>query len=123
MVLGRTERDRRVDDGDVLLVVTASLSVDLLLSGEFLLTRAARWKRRAAPVLCVRRGIFLRVDALRKDDLETARTTPGEEKLRQALELMALGIELQRRKLRAADPSASEAVIEGRMLAWLTAPR
>ena len=46
------------------------------------------------------------MDALRKDDLERARSTPPGEKLRQALELMQLGIELQRRRLRAADPTA-----------------
>ena len=63
------------------------------------------------------------MDALRKDDLERARSTAPGEKLRQALELMQLGIELQRRRLRAADPSASEVEIDARLLAWMSASR
>jgi len=63
------------------------------------------------------------VDPLRKDDVETARRTPEGEKLRQALELMAMGIELQRRKLRASLPDAPESVIEERLFAWMSAPR
>ena len=63
------------------------------------------------------------MDALRKDDLERARSTAPGEKLRQALELMQLGIDLQRRRLRAADPTASEQEIAARLLAWMSAPR
>jgi hypothetical protein len=63
------------------------------------------------------------VDALRKDDLARARTTPPGEKLRQALELMQLGIDLKRRRLRAADPGASELEIDAHLLAWMSAPR
>ncbi|HSO33409.1 MAG TPA: hypothetical protein VLT33_12835 [Labilithrix sp.] len=63
------------------------------------------------------------MDALRKDDLERARRTSPGEKLRQALELMQLGIELQRRRLRAVDPAASEQEIDARLLAWMSAPR
>ena len=63
------------------------------------------------------------MDALRKDDLERARRTAPGEKLRQALELMQLGIDLQRRRLRAADPTASEQEIAARLLAWMSAPR
>lgn len=63
------------------------------------------------------------VDALRKDDLERARSTAPGEKLRQALELMQLGIDMQRRRLRAADPTASEMEIDARILAWMSAPR
>lgn len=63
------------------------------------------------------------MDALRKDDLERARTTPPGVKLRQALELMKLGIELQRRRLRAADPAASEQEIDARLLAWMSVAR
>lgn len=63
------------------------------------------------------------MDALRKDDLDRARSaTPGE-KLRQALELMKLGIELQRRRLRAAEPAASDPEIDARLLAWMSVPR
>jgi hypothetical protein len=63
------------------------------------------------------------VDALREDDLERARSTPPGEKLRQALELMQLGIALKRRRLRAAEPGASEEEIDARLLAWMSAPR
>jgi len=63
------------------------------------------------------------VDALRKDDLERARRTAPGEKLRQALELMQLGIDMRRRKLRAADPAASEQEIDARLFAWMSAPR
>lgn len=63
------------------------------------------------------------MDSLRKDDLERARNTPPGEKLRQALELMELGIELQRRRLRAVDPTASEQDIDARLLLWMSAPR
>ncbi len=63
------------------------------------------------------------MDALREDDVERARTTPPGDKLRQALELMKLGIELQRRKLRAADPAGSEEEIDAPLLAWMSAPR
>jgi hypothetical protein len=63
------------------------------------------------------------VDALRKDDLERARNTAPGEKLRQALELMQLGIDMRRRGLRAADPTASEQEIDARLLTWMSAPR
>ena len=63
------------------------------------------------------------MDALRRDDLERARSTPPGEKLRQALQLMELGIALQRRKLRAADSAASEEEIDARLLAWMSAAR
>jgi hypothetical protein len=63
------------------------------------------------------------VDLLRRDDLRLAKETPTGEKLRQALELMELGLSMQRRKLRAADPDAREEVIEERLLAWMSAPR
>ncbi len=62
------------------------------------------------------------MDALRKDDLERARSTAPGEKLRQALELMQLGIDLQRRRLRAAAPTASKEEIEARFCAWMSAP-
>jgi hypothetical protein len=63
------------------------------------------------------------MDALRRDDILRARMTPPIEKLRQALALMELGFDLQRRKLRTADPAASDAVIEDRLIAWMSAPR
>lgn len=63
------------------------------------------------------------MDALRQADLEEARSTPPGTKLRQALELMELGIAIQRRKLRAADREASESEIDERLLAWMSEPR
>ena len=63
------------------------------------------------------------VDALRQSDLEIARTTPPGVKLRQALEMMRLGLELERRKLRASHPQESEARIDELLLAWMAAPR
>ena len=63
------------------------------------------------------------MDDLRKDDIERARTTPLDEKVRQTFELMELGIAMQRKKLRAQDPSASEEVIDERLYAWLAEPR
>ena len=66
---------------------------------------------------------LVRVDALRAADILEAQTTTAGEKLRQALELMELGIELQRRKLRAAAPDASADEIEERLSTWMSAPR
>jgi hypothetical protein len=63
------------------------------------------------------------VDALRKDDVKRARSTPPGQKLRQALELMQLGIDLQRRRLRAAAPDVSDEEVDARLLAWMSAPR
>ena len=63
------------------------------------------------------------MDALRRDDLQDARDTAPGVKLQQALELMELGIAMQRRKLRAADAAASDEEIEARLLDWMSAPR
>ncbi|MEO8800058.1 MAG: hypothetical protein ABI551_19335 [Polyangiaceae bacterium] len=63
------------------------------------------------------------MDALRKDDIERAKATPPGEKARQALELMAMGIAMQRNKLRALDPHASDEDIEERLYAWLAEAR
>jgi hypothetical protein len=79
--------------------------------------------RDAGPSPSRPRDRILLVDALRKDDLERARTTTSGEKLRQALELMQLGIDLKRRKLRAADRTASEQEIDARLLGWMSAAR
>ena len=59
------------------------------------------------------------MDTLRKDDLERARRTPIEERARQTLEMMAMGIRLQRITLRRRFPEASEDELERRMRAWL----
>lgn len=85
---------------------------------------ASRWMRcdAAAPS---KGACYLEesMDALRDDDIARARETPPGEKLRQALELMELGIALQRRKLQAAAPTASDAEIDARLLAWMSAAR
>ena len=65
------------------------------------------------------RSTLVLVDPLRRDDLDRAVRTSPEEKARQALEMMAFGIELQRRKLRQADPAATEDEIDKRLRAWL----
>jgi hypothetical protein len=59
------------------------------------------------------------VDALRRDDIERARATPPEEKARQALDAMRMGIRLKRAALRARDPGASPEEIEQRLQRWL----
>ena len=59
------------------------------------------------------------VDALRQHDVETARRTPPEEKLRQALELMDAGLELKRQSLRARHPEASAEELDKLFLDWL----
>lgn len=63
------------------------------------------------------------MDALRRDDLERARGTSPGEKLRQALELMELGIAMERRKLQAAFPDATDEVVDAKLLAWMSAAR
>jgi Rv0078B-related antitoxin len=59
------------------------------------------------------------MDALRRDDIERARTTPPEEKARQAFDAMRTGIRLERAALRARDPQASPEEIEQRLQRWL----
>lgn len=61
------------------------------------------------------------MDALEASDIEIARRTPPERKLAQALELMGVGLRLQRERLRREQPSADEAEIEKLYLAWLLA--
>lgn len=43
---------------------------------------------------------------------------PSAERLRQALDLYPVGVELQRQRLRRAHPDESDAEIEARLLAW-----
>jgi hypothetical protein len=59
------------------------------------------------------------VDRLRADDIARARQTPAAEKFRQALDLMATGIELQRANFRRRHPAESNAEIEARLQRWL----
>lgn len=69
------------------------------------------------------RGIVydLGVDALRRDDIERAISTPPEEKLLRTLELMDVGIEMHRDFLKRRHPEESEQQIEQRLRAWLLA--
>jgi hypothetical protein len=60
------------------------------------------------------------VDALLSDDISSARRSSPEEKLHQALELMAVGFRLERAALRLRHPEADEAEIERLFEAWLT---
>ena len=59
------------------------------------------------------------MDRLRQDDLDRARRTPVEERARQTLELMGMGIQLHRIALRHRFPEAPEDEIERRLRAWL----
>jgi hypothetical protein len=59
------------------------------------------------------------MDRLRMDDIERAQRTTPEERARQALGLMRMGIRLQRIALRQRLPAASEAEIEQRLRRWL----
>ena len=59
------------------------------------------------------------MDPLLESDIELARQkTPGE-KLAEALELMDWGIAMQRQRLRAERPGASEEEIDRELRAWL----
>ena len=73
------------------------------------------WRVHRAPP----RSTLVLVDPLRRDDIDRAVRTPPEEKARQALEMMAFGIELQRRKLRQAHPGATDIEIDALLRAWL----
>lgn len=59
------------------------------------------------------------MDALERDRIKRARETPPAEKLRQAVECADAGLRLQRAKLRAAHPEASDEELERRFFAWL----
>jgi|JI10StandDraft_1071094.scaffolds.fasta_scaffold5628938_1 hypothetical protein len=59
------------------------------------------------------------MDALRRDDVEQARTTSPAEKLLQAIELAQLGYAIQWSKLRQRHPTESEAEIRARLIDWI----
>jgi hypothetical protein len=59
------------------------------------------------------------VDPFEADDIAEARRTPPAEKLLQALDMMAMGIELQRANLRRRHPDESDAEIQARLQCWL----
>jgi len=58
-------------------------------------------------------------DVLRSDDIERSRSASPEEKLAQALDLMATGLRLKRAALRDQLPDASEAEIQAAFEQWL----
>jgi len=59
------------------------------------------------------------VDPLRDHDLRAARETPPAEKLRQALEMMAWGLDLERAKLAHDNPTATAEELEALYLDFL----
>jgi len=59
------------------------------------------------------------IDPLRQDDLDRARRTPLAEKARQVLEMMDLGIRMQRAAIRVRFPAATEEDLERRLRLWL----
>ncbi len=59
------------------------------------------------------------MDLLHEDDLERARNTPPETKLKQALSAMATGIRMKRVSLRQRHPNASEEELDAMLQAWL----
>jgi hypothetical protein len=59
------------------------------------------------------------VDALRRDDIERARSTTPSERLQQAVQTMVDGIRLKRAALRDRFPGASDAEIAERLERWL----
>lgn len=61
------------------------------------------------------------MDAIRRDDVEEMSRATPEEKARQVLELMEVGIRLKRSALRARHTDVSEAEIEQMLQSWLDA--
>ena len=59
------------------------------------------------------------MERLRADEIARARRTPPAEKFRQALELMAWGIEIQRANFRRRNPDEEDAKIDERLQHWL----
>jgi hypothetical protein len=60
------------------------------------------------------------MDRLVRNDIELSQSTDPAEKLAQALEMMATGIDLKRAALQTAQPSATEGEIEAQLEQWLT---
>ena len=63
------------------------------------------------------------MDALRRDDIAIARSTPTGEKLAQALELMRLGIAVKREQIQSKFPGATGTEVDGLLREWLAEPR
>ena len=59
------------------------------------------------------------MDPLEADDIRRARQTPPGVKLRQALELMALGLRMARTNLRRRHPDATDEEIEALYWRWV----
>jgi Rv0078B-related antitoxin len=59
------------------------------------------------------------MERLRAAEIAQARRTPPAEKFRQALDMMAWGINIQRANLRRRHPGESDAEIDARLQRWL----
>jgi hypothetical protein len=59
------------------------------------------------------------VDDLKRDDIVSAQNTSPADKLAQALELMAYGLEIKRQNLQRARPDASATDVESAFDVWL----
>jgi len=59
------------------------------------------------------------MDALRRHDLEVARSLPAGAKLAEALQMMATGVRFKRAGLKARCPAATEAELDAWVKAWL----
>jgi hypothetical protein len=61
------------------------------------------------------------VDRIKQDDLLSARELSAKDKLSQALEVMAYGLEVKRQNLKRANPDASECDVDLAFDTWLFA--
>ena len=59
------------------------------------------------------------MDPLRKDDIERARRTPPEERMRAVLDAVNAGVRIRLAALRAKRPLASDQEIEAALREWL----
>jgi hypothetical protein len=62
---------------------------------------------------------FVRMDVLRRDEIELARRTPEAQRGRQALDAMRMGFRLKRAALRTRYPEETEDAISARFRRWL----
>jgi hypothetical protein len=59
------------------------------------------------------------LDPLQQDDIDRARRTPMDERVRQMIETVNFGFRMQEAAIRARFPGATEAEIDRRMRLWL----